>query len=85
MKHVLDINRQTTLSFVKKARQFLNLPRNLFECDIEKCNPELYKGSRGASAVRRAKKGLEIVDRVDGDLKKLCALLERKNEKTDKK
>jgi hypothetical protein len=76
MKHALDINRETALGFVKKARQFLNLPRELFSCDIKKCNPALYKGKKGIAAIKRSRKGLAIVKRVDKSLESLCKLLE---------
>ena len=76
MQHVLDINRKTALDFTKKARQFLNLPRQLFECDIKRCNPKLYSGSRGTSAVKRAKKALTIIKRAEQSLTKLTKLLE---------
>lgn len=76
MDHVLDINRKTALDFTKKARQFLNLPKSLFECDIKRCNPKLYKGPKGQAAIRRAKKGLALIKKADSNLHKLCNLLE---------
>jgi hypothetical protein len=76
MEHALDINRQTALAFTKKARQFLNLPRSLFECDVKKCNPKLYTGRRGAATIKRGKKALTIIKRADQNLAKLMKLLE---------
>ena len=75
MEHVLDINRKTVLSFVEKSGQFLNLPRQLLECDILKCNPSLYKGKKGIAAIKRAKKGLAIIKRIEKDLTKLRKIL----------
>lgn len=76
MEHVLDVNRKTALTFTKKAREFLNLPRSLFECDVKKCNPKLYCGRKGKATIRRAKKALVIIKRADVNLSKLCRLLE---------
>ena len=75
MQHVLDVNRHTSLEFVKKAQQFINLPKSLFECDVQKCNPKIYSGPRGKAAIRRAKKALVIVRRIEKDLEKLKKLL----------
>lgn len=75
MKHVLDVNRHTALEFVKKAQQFLNLPQKLFECDVDMCNPKLYTGPKGKSAIRRSKKALVIMKRVNRDVSKLRKLL----------
>jgi hypothetical protein len=77
MEHVLDINKRTALTFTKKAKSFINLPRNLFECDVKKCNPELYKGRRGKATIRRARKALVIIKRIELNLDKLCKLLEK--------
>lgn len=75
MEHVLDINRKTALTFVKKAREFLSLPRSLFECDVKMCNPKLYHGRKGKASIRRAKKGLVVIKRADQNLARLCKLL----------
>lgn len=75
MQHSLDINRKTILVFVQKAQGFLNLPRSLFECDVKQCNPKLYQGARGRAAIKRAKKALVIIKRIDKDLIKLCKIL----------
>jgi len=75
-KNVLDINRQTALSFTKKAREFLNLPKSLFECDVKQCNPKLYHGSKGKAAIKRAKKALTIIREIEQKLKRLCKILE---------
>ena len=76
MQHVLDINRKTAHDFAKKAKQFINLPRQLFECDMKKCNPNLYKGTRGKAAIRRAKKALVITKSLEKDLDRLIKILE---------
>ena len=76
MQHTLDINRKTALEFTKKARQFLNLPRSLFACDVKMCNPKLYHGKKGKATIKRAKKALVIIKRADSNLARLCKLLE---------
>jgi len=76
MQHVLDVNRDTALQFTKKARQFLNLPKSLFECDVKKCNPKLYTGRKGLACIKRAKKALVIIKRADQNLGKLVKLLD---------
>ena len=75
MKHALDINKQTALSFVRKAQEFLGLPRKLWQCDIDRCNPNLYKGALGKAAIKRARAGSKILKRVDADIKKIIKLL----------
>lgn len=75
MKHTLDINRDTSLGFVKKAHQFLELPKKLCECDIKKCNPDLYKGKKGVIAIARSKKALVVIKRIEVDLNKLKKIL----------
>lgn len=82
MEHTLDINRKTILSFVEKSGHFLNLPRKLFECDVAKCNPSLYRGKKGIAAIKRAKKGLIIVARIEKDLAKLRKILKTAASKT---
>lgn len=75
-RDILEINRKTASGFVKKSRSFLNLPRSLFECDVQQCNPDLYKGKRGKAAVERARKALTLAKKADRILEQLCTLLE---------
>lgn len=75
MEHPLDINRKASHTFVVRAKQFLNFPRSLMECDIQKCDPKLYANRKGAAARKRAKKGLVIIRRLNRDLDKLIKLL----------
>jgi hypothetical protein len=75
MEHVLDTNRRIAAVFVSKALEFINLPISLFECDIKKCNPDLYKGLRGKTVIRRSRKSLAILKRVKKDLNKVHRIL----------
>lgn len=75
-QNVLEINRRTILHFVRNAQRFLNLPKTLFECDVNQCNPALYVGVEGKIAIKRAKKGLAIIHKTNKMLTQLGTLLE---------
>ena len=48
---------------------------HLCECDIKKCNPDLYKGKKGVIAIARSKKALAVIKRIEIDLNKLKKIL----------
>lgn len=72
---ILDTNCRTKIEFLKKAQEFLNLPKSLFECDVERRNPDLYKGPKGVATIRRSKKAIVLMKGIEKNLNKIINLL----------